>query len=175
MNTSKSEAALIPRIFTVRDEPVVLDSDLAQLYGVETKQFNRAIKRNAVRFPRDFAFRLTAKEFDNLRYQFGTSSLHGGRRYLPLVFTEHGAIMAASVLNSERAVAMSVYVVRAFVRMRREMLADTRLEKRLAVIEKTLIGQDAALRDLYQKIRPLLLPPPDKPKGRIGFHREEEP
>jgi len=108
-----------------------------------------------------------------LMSQIVISSLHGGRRKLPWVFTEHGAIMAATILNSKRAVAMSVYVVRAFVRMRQEMLANTTLEKRLAVIEKTLIGHDAALRDLYQKIRPLLLPP-EKPKRRIGFQAGEE-
>lgn len=104
-----------------------------------------------------------------MRYQIGTSSSHGGRRYRPWAFTEHGAIMAATILNSARAVAMSVYVVRAFVKMRREFLADAVLEKRLSAIEKTLLSHDAGLRDLYQKIRPLLLPPPDPPKRPIGF------
>ena len=166
--------AVAPRIYTIRDEPVVLDSDLALLYGVETGQFNRAMKRNRARFPGDFAFQLSAEEFEDLRCQFGISSFHGGRRYRPWVFTEHGAIMAATILNSKRAIAMSVYVVRAFVKMRRELLADATLEKRLTVIEKTLLGHDSALRDLFQKIRPLLLPPPNNPKPRIGFHREEE-
>jgi ORF6N domain len=166
--------AVAPKIYTIRNEPVVLDSELALLYGVETKNFNKAVRRNADRFPCDFAFQLKAQELADLKFQIGTSSLHGGRRYRPWVFTEHGAIMAATILNSERAVAMSVYVVRAFVRMRRELLTDATLEKRLATIEKTLIGHDTALRDLYQKIRPLLLPPPDHPKPRIGFHREEK-
>jgi hypothetical protein len=98
-----------------------------------------------------------------------TSSSHGGRRYAPVALTEHGAIMAASILNSPRAVALSVYVVRAFVRLRNELLANTTLEKRLADIEKTLLTHDAGLRDIYDKIRPLLLPPPDPPKRRIGF------
>jgi hypothetical protein len=162
------------RIFEMRDLVVVLDSDLAAIYEVETKQFNRAVKRNAERFPPDFAFQLTAEEFENLRFQVGTSSSHGGRRYCPWVFTEHGAIMAATILNSQRAVAMSVYVVRAFVRLRKELLANTALEKRLADIEKTLIAHDAALRDIYEKIRPLLLPPPEPPKRRIGFHTDPE-
>ena len=166
--------APLPKIYTLRDEPVMLDSDLASLYGVETKQFNRAIKRNVTRFPADFAFQLSAQEFENLRCQIGTSSLHGGRRYRSWVFTEHGAIMAATILNSERAVAMRVYVMRAFVKMRRELLADATLAARLERIDKTLLSHDAALRELYQELRPLLLPPPDSPRRRIGFHRDEE-
>lgn len=165
-------AAVAPNIYTIRDEPVVLDSDLALLYGVTTSAFNQAIKRNLHRFPSDFSFVLTPDEFASLISQTVTSKRRGGRRKLPRVFTEHGAIMAATLLNSPRAVAMSVYVVRAFIKMRRELLADATLEKRLVTIEKTLIGHDAALRDLYHKIRPLLLPPPDKPKPRIGFQRE---
>jgi hypothetical protein len=107
-----------------------------------------------------------------LRFQFGTSNSHGGRRYRPWAFTEHGAIMAATILNSGRAVAMSIYVVRAFVRLRNELLANTTLEKRLAHIDKTLIAHDGALRDIYEKIRPLLLPPPEAPKRQIGFHTD---
>jgi len=163
------------RIFEIRKQPVVLDSGLAAIYGVTTAAFNQAFKRNLDRFPADFSFVLTKDEFAALISQFVTSKGRGGRRKLPRVFTEHGAIMAATILNSSPAVAMSVYVVRAFVRMRQEMLANTTLEKRLALIEKTLIGHDAALRDLYQKIRPLLLPPSDKPKRRIGFYREDKP
>lgn len=170
----KSEA-IAPRIYTVRDEPVVLDSDLALLYGVATKNFNKAVRRNAKRFPSDFAFQLAAKEFGDLRFQIGTSSSQGGRRYRPWVFTEHGAIMAATILNSPRAVAMSVYVVRAFVKMRRELLADATLEARLQKIEKTLLTHDAALREVFAKLRPLLLPPPDKPKRRIGFQAGKGP
>jgi len=98
---------------------VILDADLARIYGVETRAFNRAVRRNTDRFPRDFIFQLTREEFDNLKYQFGTSSfLHGGRRKLPLAFTENGAVMSANILNSPKAVRMSVFVVRAFVKMR---------------------------------------------------------
>ncbi len=169
-----SAEAIAPKIYVIRDEPVVLDSDLALLYGVETRAFNQAIKRNVARFPTDFGFQLRDDEWESLRSQIVTLKPGRGqhRKYVPWVFTEHGAIMAATILNSERAVAMSVYVVRAFVQMRRELLAEATLEKRLATIEKTLIGHDAGLRDLYQKIRPLLLPPPEKPKRRIGFHPE---
>lgn len=174
-----STEILLPRICTVRGEAVMLDSELALLYGVETGQFNRAMKRNAARFPADFAFRLTQEEWAALRCQIGTLKTGGRgqhRKYLPQVFTEHGAIMAATVLNSARAVSMSVYVVRAFVQIRRELLANSTLEARLQKIEKTLLGHDAGLRDLYQKIRPLLLPTAEPPRRRIGFHtREDEP
>jgi hypothetical protein len=160
----------LPQIFAVRAETVMLDSDLATLYDVETGQFNRAIRRNAQRFPSDFAFQLTSQELVNLKCQFGISSSHGGRRYLPWVFTEHGAIMAATILNSKRAVAMSVFVVRAFVKIRQELLANATLEARLEKIEKTLLSHDGALRDVIQQLRPLLLPPPVTPKPKIGFH-----
>ncbi len=159
-----------PRLFTVRGRTVVLDSDLARLYGVSTTAFNQAIKRNLARFPEDFTFVLTGGEFRALMSQIVTSKGRGGRRKLPRVFTEHGAIMAATVLSSPRAVTMSVYVVRAFVRMREAMLGQAGLERRLAVIERTLVGHDAALRDLYQKLKPLLLPPPARPRREIGFH-----
>jgi hypothetical protein len=172
-----SSEAVIPQIYSVRKEAVMLDSDLALLYGVETGQFNRAMKRNAARFPADFAFQLTRNEWHSLRCQIGTLKAPGRgrhRKYLPRVFTEHGAIMAATILHTPRAVAMSVYVVRAFVRIRRELLANAMLEKRLAQIERNLIAHDGALRDIYEKIRPLLLPPPEPPKRRIGFHTEPE-
>jgi hypothetical protein len=162
------------RIFEVRGLAVVLDNDLATIYGVLTKVLNKAVKRNTARFPKDFAFQLTAEELASLRFQNGTSKGRGGRRYSPMAFTEHGAIMAATILSSPRAVAMSVYVVRAFVRLRNELLADTTLEKRLAHIERTLLSHDAGLRDIYDKIRPMLMPPPEKPRRKIGFHRDPE-
>ena len=174
MNPPKSAEPIFPRISVVRDAHVMLDSDLAALYGVTTKRLNEQVRRNRGRFPEDFIFQLTVAESEALRSQFATSSSHGGRRYQPWVFTEHGAIMAATILSSERAVATSVYVVRAFVKMRRELLADATLEARLQKIEKTLLSHDSALRDVIQKLRPLLLPPPDPPKPRIGFHREED-
>jgi len=160
-------------LLRVRDETVLLDSDLAALYGVETKVFNQAMRRHARRFPKDFAFQLSDEEWIALRSQ--TVTLKPGargqhRKYLPWAFTEHGAIMAATILNSERAVAMSTYVVRAFVRLRRELLTTTALELRLTKIEKDLLSHDAALRSLYTKIKPLLLPPPEPPEKEMGYH-----
>ncbi|MCL4181305.1 MAG: ORF6N domain-containing protein [Verrucomicrobia bacterium] len=165
------------RLFTARGQTVVLDGDLARLYGVSTKVFNQAIRRNKTRFPSDFLFRLTPEEWAALRSQIVTLKPAGRgehRKYRPLAFTEHGAIMAATVLNSPRAVAMSVYVVRAFVRLREELLGRANLERRLAEIERTLVGHDAALRDLYQKLKPLLLPAPAKTRREIGFHAKDQ-
>ena len=158
-------------IHTVRNQRVVLDSDLAALYGIETKAFNQAIKRNQKRFPEDFAFQLTGEEWLILKSQIVTSSFgHGGKRKLPRVFTEHGALMAASVLNSERAIAMSVYVIRAFVEIREGLAANATILKRLAEIDNTLLIHDASLRDIYKKLLPLLTPPPAPPRKQIGFH-----
>ena len=170
----------------VRGQRVILDADLARLYGVSTKRLNEQVRRNTDRFPNDFAFRLTRQELVDLKSQIATSSFgrnrsqfatgsqkHRDPRYSPMAFTEHGAIMAANVLNSPKAVEMSVFVVRAFVKMREQLLATAALEKRLAEIEKVLLTHDGALRDLYQKIRPLLLPPRDKPRRKIGFEIKE--
>jgi len=121
------------RIFTIRGVRVILDTGLARLYGVSTKRFNEAFKRNRHRFPEDFAFQLTPEKADNLRSQSVTSSQgHGGRRYSPWVFTEHGALMAANLLRSERAVEMSVYVVRAFVKQREMLTSNAVILKLLA-------------------------------------------
>lgn len=160
---SYSEDIADPRIITLRGQKIILDSDLARVYGIPTFRLNEAVKRNRDRFPSDFMFRLTGREAVNLTSQFAISgSRHGGRRTLPYAFTEYGAIMAATVLNSPRAVQMSVFVVRAFIKMREQMFDRAELGKRLADIEKTLMAHSGELRDLYRKIRPLLLPPPDR-------------
>jgi ORF6N domain len=122
-------------IFVVRGERVILDRELAAIYGVSTGRLNEAVKRNPERFPADFMFQLTAQELENLRSQFATSSW-GGRRYRPFAFTEHGAIQAANVLNSPRAVAMGVYVVRAFVQLREVFASNKDLVHKLAVLER---------------------------------------
>jgi hypothetical protein len=190
MRKALNAERLEPLIFRIRGHRVVADYDLARLYAVSTKRFNQAIKRNRSRFPSDFAFQLTQAEVENLRSQFVTSSSqrtdsrpntlnrsqfvtgsYGGRRYLPWVFTEHGALMAANVLRSERAVQMSVFLVRAFVRLREQVAANTAILKRLAEIDKTLLEHDAALSDLYRKLLPLLEPPEEPTRG-IGFHTD---
>lgn len=156
-------------IRTLRGQKVILDTDLAALYGVETGALNRAVKRNARRFPSDFVFRLTAEEDEALRCQIGITKGKGGRRYVPNAFTEHGAVMAANVLNSIQAVDMSVFVVRAFVKMREQLLSRAELETRLMQIENVLLAHDDRIRELYRQIRPLLLPPSDLPAKPIGF------
>ena len=168
-------------IRTVRGERVMLDADLARLYGVPTKALNQAVKRNAERFPPDFMFQLTAEEHESLRSQIVTSSSgHGGRRFLPYAFTEHGAIMAANVLNSPRAVQMGVYVVRAFVKMR-GALHDTRaMTKKLAGLEAELKSRldvhEVAIVEILQRVMDILDPPPEpeSPKRQIGFHAKDD-
>jgi hypothetical protein len=158
-------------ILRLRGQRVVLDADLAKIYGVRTGRFNEAVKRNAKRFPEDFSFVLTPAEHEDLRSQFATLKTGRGmhRKYLPRVFTEHGALMAASILNSDRAIAMSVYVIRAFVELREKLTANTTVLKRLAEIDRDLLLHDSALQDIYEKLLPLLSPPPDPPRPQIGF------
>lgn len=161
-------------ILTVRGQKVILDADLARIYGVPTKALNQAVKRNRDRFPPDFVFIITPQEVREMWSQFVTTlPRYRSPKYRPFVFTEHGAIMAATVLNSSGAVQMSVFVVRAFIKMREQLLNRAELERRLADIERTLMGHDTALSDLYQKIRPLLLPPPELPRKPIGFQVKE--
>jgi len=167
-----SPQALAGRILVIRGQRVLLDSDLAQLYGVETRRLNEQIKRNSGRFPPDFMFQLTKLEVENLMSQFATSSW-GGRRYLPMAFTEHGAIMAASVLNSDRAVEMSVYVVRAFVQLRAVLLDHQALADKLAALERRVTHHDNSLAEVIAAIRALMAQP--KPASRpIGFTADLE-
>jgi hypothetical protein len=163
------------RIVTIRGRRVILDADLARLYGVETKRLNEQVRRNEDRFPDDFAFQLTAEEVRTNWSQIATSSgKHRGKTYRPFAFTEHGAIMAANILRSPKAIQMSVFVVRAFVRMREELLSRHELEKRLDQIEKVLLVHNRDLEDIYTKIRPLLLPPETPEQKDIGFHVREK-
>ena len=163
------------RILTLREQKVILDSDLARIYGAEVRALLQAVKRNCDRFPEEFVFQLAPEELALLRSQTVISKAgRGGRRYLPYAFTEHGALMAATVLNSAQAVKMSLFIIRAFVKMRQNLAANAAILKRLAEIDKTLFTHDAALRDIYQKLRPLLEPPPAPPKPEIGFHIKED-
>jgi hypothetical protein len=157
-------------IYLIRGQRVMLDSDLATIYGVSTKQLNQQLKRNCRRFPEDFAFRLTAEEHARLRSQFVTSKRgRGGRRFRPWVFTEHGAIMLAAVLNSDIAAQASVRVVRAFVRLREMVAANVQLAAKLEELERRLDSHDESIVDLFAALR-RLLEPDAKPKREIGFH-----
>jgi hypothetical protein len=160
-------------IYFIRGQKVMLDSDLAAIYGVELKRLNEQVRRNSKRFPSDFAFQLDYQEFTNLKSQFATSSSHGGKRKLPWVFTEHGAIMLASVLNSATAIEASVRVVRAFIHIR-EMLANNKaLAAKFTELERRLDGHDEDLKNLFDAIRELLRPEEPTNKREIGFHVHE--
>ena len=161
------------RIIDVRGAKVSLDADLAELYEVSTKALNQAVKRNRQKFPPDFMFRLTKGEKDEVVTNCDHLQRLKFSYNLPLAFTEHGALIAANVLNSSKAVAMSVYIIRAFLKLRQTLAANQVILKRLAEIDKTLLQHDTALRDVYRKLLPLLQPPPDSPRRRIGFRNEE--
>lgn len=168
MHKLVSTEAITSRIYFVRGKKVILDSDLAGLYGVPTKRVNEQVRRNIERFPDDFMFRLTKVEHDHLRSQFATSNDglgHGGRRTLPFVFTEHGAIMAATVLNSKQAVEVSIFVVRAFVKLRQMLVAHKDLEEKIREMESKY---DEQFRVVFEAIRQLLVED-EKPKKKIGF------
>ena len=157
----------------IRGRRVMLDSDLAAIYGTSTMRLNERFKRNRKRFPDDFAFVLTREEFINLISQNAISRSHGGRRTLPIAFTEHGAIMLASVLNSDIAVQASVRIVRAFVRLREMVAANAQLASRLEELERRLDSHDEAIIDLFAALRRLLEPAEPQKKREIGFHVRE--
>jgi len=168
------QSSLIPverierAIYLIRGEKVMLDRDLADLYGVETKMLNRAVKRNLRRFPADFMFRLSADEAAQMRCQFGTSKTgRGGRRYLPYVFTEQGVAMLSTVLNSERAVLVNIEIMRAFVKLRQMLAANAELSHRFDELESKY---DRKFRVVFDAIRQLMSPPPVKRKP-IGFRK----
>jgi hypothetical protein len=159
------------RIILVRGQKILLDTDLAALYGVATRRFNEQVSRNRKRFPADFMFRLSPEEWDCLRSQ--SAILKGGRgrhrKYLPYAFTEHGAIMAATVLNSPRATEVSVFVVRAFVRLRQLLASNKELVRRLDQLEKKFGSHDQAIAGLINTLRDLMTSPEPGKKRRIGF------
>jgi hypothetical protein len=170
------EVELVPnmRILRVREQRVLLDVDLARLYGVETRALNQAVKRNLDRFPEEFSFTLSRKEilsisqtvisFQNLKFVKSVRA-----------FTEHGALQAANTLNSAQAAQMSVYIIRAFVKMREELTSDAAILRRLAEIDRSLVEHDAAFRDVYRKLLPLLQPSSETPRRRIkGFSPHED-
>jgi ORF6N domain len=174
MTSRRKIAQLESAIYLIRGQRVMFDSDLAAIYGVTTKRLNEQVRRNISRFPEDFAFQLTAEELTNLRSQIATSSFHGGRRYRPWVFTEHGAIMLASVLNSDIAAQASVRVVRAFVRLREMVAANAQLSAKLEELERRLDSHDEAIVDLFAALKQLLEPPEPPKRREIGFHVREK-
>ena len=174
MTVQRKIANVEGAIHLIRGQRVMLDSVLAAIYGVTTKRLNEQLRRNRSRFPGDFAFQLTTEEFTNLKSQIATSSFHGGRRYHPWVFTEHGALMLASVLNSEIAVQASVRVVRAFVRLREMVAANAQLAVKLEELERRFDSHDDAIANLFATLKQLLEPPEAPKRREIGFHVQEE-
>jgi hypothetical protein len=160
-------------IHLARGEKVLLDADLARLYGVTTGNLNKAVKRNELRFPPDFMFQLTDEEAAALIFQFGRSNRRGGRRHNPYVFTEQGVAMLSSVLRSDRAVQVNVAIMRAFVSLRRILAGSEVLARKLAELEHRIEGHDQAIKSLFDAIRELMLPPTE-PKREIGFHVKED-
>ena len=182
MASTRKISSIESAIYLLRGQRVMLDSDLAAIYKVSTRQLNQQLKRNRSRFPDDFAFQLSTGEFRNLKSQIATSSLmsqsvtssgHGGRRKLPWAFTEHGALMLASVLNSEVAVQASVRVVRAFVKLREMIAANAQLAAKLEELERRLDSNDEAIVDLFAALKRLIEPPEPPKRREIGFHVRE--
>ena len=184
--TANNQNALIPAeriaqaIFVIRGQKVIIDADMAELYEVTTKRFNEQVRRNLERFPQDFMLQLSQEEWDALRSQFATLKTGRGqhRKYLPYAFTEHGAIMAATILNSPRATEVSVYVVRAFVRLREVLASNKELALKLSELEsrigRKLDSHDQAIAGILNAIRELMRPPEPAKKRPIGFVTGEE-
>jgi hypothetical protein len=173
MSKAKPAEALSPavierKIYLLRRQKVMLDSDLAALYGVETKQLNRAVRRNLERFPSDFMFQLTPAEARALRFQIGTSSegAHGGRRYLPYVFTQEGVAMLSSVLRSPRAIKVNIAIMRAFVRLRDILATNRQLAAKVEEMERRY---DAHFKIIFEVIQALMTPPQESARGEMGF------
>ncbi|HEX8845196.1 MAG TPA: ORF6N domain-containing protein [Pyrinomonadaceae bacterium] len=163
------------RIYLIREQKVMLDSDLAALYQVETFNLNKAVKRNIERFPEDFMFQLTGEEAESLRFQIGISkpSGRGGRRYLPYVFTEQGVAMLSSVLNSRRAIEVNIVIMRAFVKLRETLLSNEDLNRKFAALERKLATHDKYFKVVFDELRKLIAAP-TPPRRQIGFKTEED-
>ena len=158
------------RILLIRGQKVMLDSDLAKLYGVATFNLNKAVKRNRERFPEDFCFQLSAEEYQALRFQIGISKRgHGGRRFLPYAFTEQGVAMLSSVLRSKRAILVNIAIMRAFIRLRWMLATHRHLARKLAELERKLANHDEKIHSIFDAIRQLMAPPAP-PRRRIEFH-----
>jgi hypothetical protein len=178
---AKESVSLVPAeriihsILLIRGQKVILDSELALLYGVTTARLNEQVKRNSERFPDDFMFQLVNEEYDNLKSQFATSSMGwGGRRKLPYVFTEHGAIMAAGVLNSNKAVEVSIFVVRAFVKLRQMLAPYKDIIKKVEQLETKLQTHDKHITAIIEAIKLLMPSPEPEPKPPVGYLSEKK-
>jgi hypothetical protein len=156
-------------ILLIRGQRVMLDHDLAELYGVETKNLNKAVRRNIDRFPEDFMFQLTTEETERLRFQFGTLKRGQHSKYLPYVFTQEGVAMLSGVLRSPRAVQVNIAIMRVFVRLRETLALHKELAHQLAELERRIEGHDTSIRTLFDAIRQLMSPP-EKPPREMGFH-----
>ncbi len=164
---------VISKIFFIRNQKVILDTDLAKLYGVETKVLNQSIRRNLRRFPDDFMFQLTKEENTSLRSQFVTLKKGQHSKYLPYVFTEHGVAMLSSVLNSERAIEINILIMRAFVKLREIISTHKKVEEKLKEIDEKLEEHDEHIVKIIEIINRLLMPP-EKPIKKIGFEVKEK-
>lgn len=175
MTTVVPVESIVSKIVFLRGEKVLLDQDLAELYGVETGALNRAVKRNAERFPEDFMFQITGEEAELLRCQTGISkSERGGRRYLPYAFSEQGVAMLSSVLNSKRAIEVNIAIMRAFVHLRKMIASHDRLARKFAELEHHLENHDEQIKAIFEAIRQLMMPPDEKDKKKIGFTVKEK-
>ncbi|MEO6189859.1 MAG: ORF6N domain-containing protein [Saprospiraceae bacterium] len=169
---AKAEEAILKKIFMIRGEKIMLDSDLAELYGVETKTFNQAVKRNATRFPEDFMFVLTEDEFKILRSQIVTSSW-GGRRYAPRAFTEQGVAMLSSVLSSDTAIKVNIQIIRIFTKLRQILLSNKDILLKLEQLEKHVNRNSKDIELIFSALKQLL-EQPNPPRKQIGFKRGDE-
>lgn len=172
-----TEQKILNRIYVVRGEKVMLDQDLAEMYGVETKQLKRQVKRNTERFPKDFMFELTAKEFENLRSQIGTSSW-GGTRYMPMAFTEQGVAMLSSILNSKTAIEVNIRIIRVFTKMREYALTHKEILMQLGKLEKEVKGNSKDIENIFMVLRELIekqsTPPPPPKRNTIGYKQYDK-
>jgi hypothetical protein len=167
-----SEELILSKIYEIRSYKVMLDEDLAMLYDVPTKRLNEQVKRNIDRFPKDFMFQLSRKEFEILKSQNATSSW-GGRRTPPYAFTEHGVLMLSSILNSDRAIAVNIQIMRIYTQMREMILTNKEILLQLEKIEKKVSGHDEDLQLVFEYLKQLIHTP-DPPRKRIGFRRSDE-
>jgi phage regulator Rha-like protein len=168
MSKSLAVEIIAAKIVEIRGKKVMLDDDLAGLYGVATKNLNKAVKRNSERFPADFMYQLTREEVRSLRFQFGTSK-KGGRRYLPYAFTQEGVAMLSSVLNSKRAIQVNIAIMRAFVKLRNILATYKRLACKLKELGKRIENHDKEIKSIFEAIRQLMAPVPGKKRIIEGF------